>query len=285
MSARRHSRQGSFPPAPEPLPVAVPDSHTHIDITLEEGDSGGPATVEDAIARAAAAGIDRLVQVGVDVESSRWGVEVAQRHPAVVATVALHPNDAPRQRDLDAALREIERLAAHPRVRGIGETGLDYFRTGEEGRKAQHESFRAHIAIAKRHGKTLVIHDRDAHADVLAVLDEEGAPDQVVMHCYSGDEEFARECLDRGFLLSFAGTVTFANADHLRRAAAVTPLDGLLVETDAPFLTPAPFRGRPNASYLIPLTVRALAEITGHDLDALCAALSANGERAFGRWT
>jgi TatD DNase family protein len=284
MSARKHSRQGAFPPAPEPLPVAVPDSHTHIDITLADDNDGGPATVEDAVALAAAAGIDRLVQVGVDVESSRWGVEVAGRHPAVVATVALHPNDAPRQADLDAALREIERLAAHPRVRGIGETGLDYFRTGEEGRKAQHESFRAHIAIAKRHGKTLVVHDRDAHDDVLAVLDEEGAPDQVVMHCFSGDEEFAGECLDRGFLLSFAGTVTFGNAEHLRRAAAITPLDGLLVETDAPFLTPMPYRGRPNASYLIPLTVRALAEVTGHDLDALCAAISANGDRAFGGW-
>ncbi|GAA4247381.1 TatD family hydrolase [Dactylosporangium darangshiense] len=262
----------------------MPDSHTHIDITLEGDSADGPSTVEEAIGLAAAAGIDRLVQVGVDVESSRWGVEVAERHPAVVATVALHPNDAPRQADLDAALREIERLAAHPRVRGIGETGLDYFRTGEDGRKAQHESFRAHIAIAKRHGKTLVIHDRDAHDDVLAVLDEEGTPDQVVMHCFSGDEEFARECLDRGFLLSFAGTVTFGNAAHLRRAAAITPLDGLLVETDAPFLTPMPFRGRPNASYLIPLTVRALAEVTGHDLDALCAALSANGDRAFGGW-
>ncbi|HTJ38396.1 MAG TPA: TatD family hydrolase [Dactylosporangium sp.] len=290
MSARKHSRQGAFPPAPDPLPVAVPDSHTHIDITLKSDTvldaaaADGPSTVEEAIGLAAAAGIDRLVQVGVDVESSRWGVEVAERHPAVVATVALHPNDAPRQTDLDAALREIERLAAHPRVRGIGETGLDYFRTGEDGRKAQHESFRAHIAIAKRHGKTLVIHDRDAHDDVLAVLDEEGAPDQVVMHCFSGDEEFARECLDRGFLLSFAGTVTFGNAAHLRRAAAITPLDGLLVETDAPFLTPMPFRGRPNASYLIPLTVRALAEVTGHDLDALCAALSANGDRAFGGW-
>jgi TatD DNase family protein len=289
MSARKHSRQGAFPPAPEPLPVAVLDSHTHIDITLdinpESAGADGPQTVEDAIALATAAGVDRLVQVGVDVASSRWGVEVAERHPAVLATVALHPNDAPRLADLDGALREIERLAAHPRVRGIGETGLDYFRTGEEGRKAQHESFRAHIAIAKRHGKTLVIHDRDAHDDILAVLDEEGAPDQVVMHCYSGDEEFARECLDRGFLLSFAGTVTFGNAEHLRRAAAVTPLDALLVETDAPFLTPMPYRGRPNASYLIPLTVRALAEVTGHDLGALCAAISANGERAFGRWT
>jgi TatD DNase family protein len=285
MSARKHSRQGAFPPAPEPLPVPVLDSHTHIDITLEGDGLGGPGTVEDAIALAAAAGVDRLVQVGVDVASSRWGVEMAERHPAVLATVALHPNDAPRLADLDGALREIERLAAHPRVRGIGETGLDYFRTGEEGRKAQHESFRAHVAIAKRHGKTLVIHDRDAHDDILAVIDEEGAPDQVVMHCYSGDEEFARECLDRGFLLSFAGTVTFGNAEHLRRAAAITPLDALLVETDAPFLTPMPYRGRPNASYLIPLTVRALAEVTGHDLDALCAAISANGERAFGRWT
>ncbi len=238
----------------------------------------------DALALAAAAGVDRLVQVGVDVPSSRWGVRVAEEHPGVVATVALHPNDAPRLADLDGALREIERLAAHPRVRGIGETGLDYFRTGEDGRKAQHESFRAHIAIAKRHGKTLVIHDRDAHDDILRVLDEEGAPDQVVMHCFSGDESFARECLDRGFLLSFAGTLTFGNARQLRAAAAITPLDGLLVETDAPFLTPTPFRGRPNASYLIPLTVRALAEVTGHDLDALCAALSANGTRAFGDW-
>lgn len=284
MSARKHSREGTFPPAPEPLPVAVPDSHTHIDITLEDDGVGGPSTVADALALAAAAGVDRLVQVGVDVPSSQWGVRVAEEHPGVVATVALHPNDAPRLADLDGALREIERLAAHPRVRGIGETGLDYFRTGEDGRKAQHESFRAHIAIAKRHGKTLVIHDRDAHDDILRVLDEEGAPEQVVMHCFSGDESFARECLDRGFLLSFAGTVTFGNAAQLRAAAAITPLDGLLVETDAPFLTPTPFRGRPNASYLIPLTVRALAGITGHDLDTLCAALSDNGTRAFGQW-
>ncbi|MGI5178987.1 TatD family hydrolase [Dactylosporangium sp. CA-152071] len=284
MSARKHSRQGEFPPAPEPLPVAVLDSHTHIDITLEGDGQNGPTTVAEALDRAKAAGVDRLVQVGVDVESSRWGVQVAEEHPDVVATVALHPNDAPRQADLDGALREIERLAAHPRVRGIGETGLDYFRTGDDGRKAQHESFRAHISIAKRYGKTLVIHDRDAHDDILRVLDEEGSPDQVVLHCYSGDEAFARECLDRGYLLSFAGTLTFGNAKDLRAAAAITPLDGLLVETDAPFLTPVPFRGRPNASYLIPLTVRALAEVAGHDLDTLCAAISANGTRAFGEW-
>jgi TatD DNase family protein len=276
-----NDRKREFPPAPDPLPVAVLDSHTHLDITLEFG----IASIEAAIDEAHTAGVDRLVQVGVDVESSRWGIDVATRHDAVVATVALHPNDAPRLADLDDALREIERLAEHPRVRGVGETGLDYFRTGEGGRDAQHESFRAHIAIAKRAGKTLVIHDRDAHADVLKVLDAEGAPERVVMHCFSGDDRFARECLDRGFYLSFAGTVTFASASALRAAAAITPPEQLLVETDAPFLTPMPHRGRPNASYLIPLTVRALAEITHTDLDTLCAAISANGEHLFGPWS
>ena len=199
--------------------------------------------------------------------------------------MALHPNEAPRLPDLAAALAEIDRLAADPRVRGVGETGLDYFRTGDDGRKAQHESFRAHVAIAKRHNKALVIHDRDAHDDILHVIDEEGAPTHVVMHCFSGDDRFARQCLDRGFVLSFAGTVTFANAAALRAAAAVTPLDQILVETDAPFLTPTPFRGRPNASYLIPLTVRSLAETMGADLDELCANISANGERVFGPWS
>jgi TatD DNase family protein len=233
---------------------------------------------------AAEAGVDRLVQVGTDVESSRWGAEAAETYPAVLATVALHPNDAPRLADLDAALREIEALAGRDRVRGIGETGLDHFRTGDEGRAAQEESFRAHIAIAKRFNKALVIHDRDAHADVLRVLDSEGAPSTVVLHCFSGDEEFAAECVRRGYVLSFAGTVTFGNAAGLRAAARLTPLDQMLVETDAPYLTPTPYRGRPNASYLIPLTVRTLAEATGADLDELCAALSATGERVFGPW-
>ena len=280
MSNRKSYRTGEFPPAPEPLPAPVFDSHTHLDLTLDEG----LGSVAEAVEAARAVGVDRLVQVGVDVASSRWGVEQAARHDAVVATVALHPNDAPRLSDLDGALAEIERLAAHPRVRGVGETGLDYFRTGEDGRKAQHESFRAHIAIAKGFDKPLVIHDRDAHDDILRVLDSEGAPRRVVMHCFSGDERFARQCVERGFFLSFAGTVTFASAAPLRAAAAVTPLENLLVETDAPFLTPMPFRGRPNASYLIPLTVRALAEVTGADLWELCAAISTNGERLFGPW-
>ena len=275
-SRARGGRQGDPPPAPEPLPVAVLDSHTHLDIVGDD-----PA---EQIAAASAVGVDRLVQVGVDLESSAWGVTVAGTHPAVLATVAVHPNEAPRLPGLDEALREIEALAAHPRVRGIGETGLDYFRTGVEGRAAQEHSFRAHIAIAKRYGKTLVIHDRDAHADILRVLDEEGAPERVVMHCFSGDAGFATECVKRGFTLSFAGTVTFANAVPLREAAMLTPLDAMLVETDAPYLTAMPYRGRPNGSYLIPLTVRALAETTGTDLAQLCAALSANGERMFGPW-
>jgi len=258
--------------------VPVLDSHTHLDIV------GGDAAA--SIAAAASVGVDRLVQVGVDVPSSRWGAELADAHDAVLATVALHPNEAPRLgADLDEALRVIEELAARPRVRGIGETGLDTFRTGEDGRAAQERSFRAHIAIAKRFDKPLIIHDRDAHQDVLRILDEEGSPETVVMHCFSGDEDFAVECVKRGFALSFAGTVTFKNAQQLRDAALVTPLEQMLVETDSPYLTPMPYRGRPNSSYMIPYTVRSLAETIGRDLDDVCAGISATGERVFGPWT
>jgi TatD DNase family protein len=270
-----------FPPVPEPLAVPVVDSHTHLDVTVEET---GRTTVEALLDQAVKAGVDRIVQVGVDVPSSRWGADLAARDDRVLATVAIHPNDAPAQSDLDGALREIEAMAAGPRVRAIGETGLDTYRTGEDGRAAQEASFRAHIAIAKRYGKALIIHDRDAHADVLRVLDSEGAPDTVILHCFSGDAEFAAECVRRGYLLSFAGTVTFANARNLRAAAAVTPAQQMLVETDAPYLTPVPHRGRPNASYLIPLTMRMLAETTGTDLDELCAAISATAERILGPW-
>ena len=272
----------------------MPDSHTHLDLTLAErgtgaeeanGDAaGGPASVAAAVAMATAAGVDRIVQIGVDVPSSRWAATVAAGHPAVLAAVALHPNEAPRLADLDAALAEIEALAGQERVRAIGETGLDYFRTDEAGRPAQHESFRAHIDLAKRSGLALVIHDREAHADILRVLDDAGAPDAVVLHCFSGDADFAAECLRRGYLLSFAGTVTFKNAGALREAARITPLDQLLVETDAPYLTPVPYRGRPNASYLVPLTVRALAEVKDLPVEVLCEALSTNTERVFGPW-
>ena len=226
------------------------------------------------------------MQIGCDLPGARWAVEAAARHDELVAGVALHPNEAPRVEDLDAAMAEIERLAgAHDKVRAVGETGLDHFRTGEEGRAVQEESFRRHIDLAKRLDKTLVIHDRDAHDDVLRVLDEEGVPERWVMHCFSGDDAFARACLDRGAHLSFAGTVTFKNAAPLRNALAVTPLDRVLVETDAPYLTPTPYRGRPNASYLVPLTVRAMAEVRGDDLEGLCHAIDTNTERVFGgRW-
>jgi TatD DNase family protein len=268
--------EAARPPAPEPLVVPVLDSHTHLDHVGVD--------VEEQIATARAVGVTRLVQIGVDVDSSRWSVAAAGEHPAVVATVAVHPNEAPRLSTLDDALREIEALAGHDRVRGVGETGLDTYRTGPDGRAAQEASFRAHIAIAKRYGKPLVIHDRDAHADILRVLDSEGAPETVVLHCFSGDGEFAAECVRRGYVLSFAGTVTFKNAEPLRDAARAAPPAQLLVETDAPYLTPMPYRGRPNGSYLIPLTVRFLAETKGMDLDELCSAISATGERVFGPW-
>ena len=231
----------------------------------------------------------RIVQIGCDLPGARWAVEAAATYDALVAGVALHPNEAPRHAaagTLDEALAEIERLAqAHDKVRAVGETGLDHFRTGEEGRAAQVESFRRHIDLAKRLDKTLVIHDRDAHDEVLAVIDEEGAPERWVMHCFSGDADVARRCLDRGAYLSFAGTVTFKNAEPLRDALVIAPEDRVLVETDAPYLTPTPYRGRPNASYLVPVTMRAMAEVRGDDLGDLCAAVDRNTEAAFGgRW-
>ena len=269
----RGQREGEAPPAPEPLRVAVADSHCHLDIM------GGD--IPEQLALAASVGIDTVVQVGVDVESSRLSAQVAEQHDQVWATVALHPNEAGRGAATPEALAEIRRLAQLPQVRGVGETGLDHYRTGPEGQGLQEESFRAHIAIAKETGKALVIHDRDAHDEVLRVLREEGAPDRTVFHCYSGDAAMARVCADAGYYLSFAGPVTFKPNDELRAAAAVCPQDRLLVETDAPFLTPMPFRGRPNAPYLIPLTMRALAAARGADLDELCAAVAANTRRAF----
>ncbi len=284
MNRRSGRREGGFPPVPPALPVPVVDSHTHLDIVLDTAvtGSGGPPSVAAAVEAARSVGVDRLVQVGVDVETSRWGVAAANEHPEIVATVAVHPNAAPRLSDVDAALRAIDDLAADPRVRGIGETGLDTFRTGDEGRKAQEESFRGHIEIAKRHGKPLVIHDRDAHADILRVLDETGAPDVVVMHCFSGDVDFARECVRRGFVLSYAGVVSFANATSLRVAAAATPLDRILVETDAPYLTPVPHRGSPNGPAYVPLVGAAVAAVKGVDVDEVEATTWANTAALFG---
>ncbi|MFI5821430.1 TatD family hydrolase [Streptomyces rishiriensis] len=292
-NAGRNADISAAPPLPAPLGVPVADSHTHLD--MQSG------TVEEALAKAASVGVTTVVQVGCDVRGSRWAAETAAAHDSVHAAVALHPNEAPRivhgdpdnwsrqgarraggAAALDEALAEIDRLAALPHVKGVGETGLDYFRTGPEGKEAQEYSFRAHVEMAKRHGKALVIHDRDAHADVLRVLKEEGAPERTVFHCYSGDAEMAEICARAGYFMSFAGNVTFKNAQNLRDAAAVAPPELLLVETDAPFLTPAPYRGRPNAPYLVPVTVRALAAVRGVDEDALATALAANTARAFG---
>jgi TatD DNase family protein len=274
-------RDRERPPLPEPLPHPVVDNHCHLDIA-----DGEWFETADALARAAEVGVRRIVQIGCDLPGAQWAVDAALEHDAIVAGVALHPNEAPRlaaEGRLDEALAEIERLAgSHERVRAVGETGLDHFRTGPEGRAAQVESFVRHVDLAKRLDKTLVIHDRDAHDGILDVIDAEGAPERWVMHCFSGNPYFARACLDRGAWLSFAGTVTFKNAQPVRDALVVTPIDRVLVETDAPFLTPTPYRGRPNASYLVPVTVRAMAETRGDDLTTLCEAIDANTEAAFG---
>ncbi len=270
------------PPAPEPLPHPVADNHCHLDHSRD----GQPTDLTATLAEAAVVGVTRVVHIGCDLPGARWAVEAARAHAGLVAGVSLHPNEAPRLAAagrLDAALAQIEVLAgSSPRVRAVGETGLDYFRTGPEGRAAQADSFRAHIAMAAALDKTLVIHDRDAHADVLRVLDEEGVPARTVMHCFSGGSDFARACLERGCWLSYAGTVTFGNAGHLREALVATPLDRLLVETDAPYLTPVPYRGQPNAPYLVPVTVRAMAQLRGNDVGDLCVALGANTEAAYG---
>jgi TatD DNase family protein len=273
------------PPAPEPLPGPVVDSHCHLDVGRDEDEA--PVPVEQALAEAAAVGVDRVVQIGCDLAGARWAVDVAAAYGPVVAGVALHPTEATRHADegtLEQALAEIRRLAVRPEVRAVGETGLDHYWVGPEGRPAQEESFRAHAALARELGRALVIHDRDAHADVIRVLEDAGPPKTVVFHCFSGDAAMARYCVEQGWYLSFAGPVTFRNAAPLREALAQVPLDQVLVETDAPYLTPHPYRGRPNGPYLLPYTVRTVAEVLGHDLAEVCAAVTANAFRVFGPW-
>ena len=261
-------------PAPEPLPAPVVDAHTHLDAC-------GCADADDvaaAMARAAAVGVRQVVTVADDLASARWAAAAAGWHPDLYAAVALHPT---RADTLDgAARREIEQLATDPRVVAIGETGLDYYWDAAP-HDVQREAFAWHIDLAKRVGKPLMIHDRDAHDDVLAVLKTEGAPAKVIFHCFSGDVAMAKMCIDAGYRLSFAGPVSFRNARELAAAAAIIPDELLMVETDAPFLAPHPHRGRRNEPAALPYTVRALAAIRGQDLEQLCHSVTLTTRSAY----
>jgi TatD DNase family protein len=281
--ADRHNRDidRAVAPIPESLPIAVADAHAHLEIVTN--DSPDSAAVRKILDEARSVGVDRIVQVGYSVEQSKWCAQLAELYPGrVLAAVALHPNEAPVVSDLAADLAVIEELAQQPRVRAIGETGLDYFRTPPELRGVQQDSFRWHIELAKKTNKALVIHDRDSHDDVLSILNEVGAPEKTVFHCFSGDVEMAKICIERGYVLSFAGTLTFKNAPALREAVKLVPHSQLLVETDAPFLSPVPHRGKANTPAQIPTIVRAMAQERGEDLAELCSALSINTERVFG---
>lgn len=281
--ADRHNRDLDRQPAPlpEPLPVPCIDSHAHLEIVTNTEPEH--PEIKRVLDEAASVGINRIVQVGYSAEQSEWSVRCAEKWDTqVLAAVALHPNEAPVVEDLEKDLATIDRLASHPRVRAIGETGLDFFRTEPALQDRQIYSFKRHIEIAKRHKKALVIHDRDAHRAVLDVLDSEGAPDMTIFHCYSGDADMARECLEKGYVLSFAGTVTFKNAPGLREAVKLVPASQLLVETDSPFLAPMPHRGSLNTPAQIPHIVRFIAHERGDDVAALATALSDNAERIFG---
>jgi TatD DNase family protein len=266
-------------PPPEPLPAPALDSHCHLEMI--------DRPVAEVMAEARAAGITRAVTIGTDLASSNWAAECAYGHPDVYAAVAIHPNEtvaaAPTPEQRIEVLAQIAELARLDRVRAIGETGLDYYREYASP-VVQRDWFRAHISMAKQAGKALVIHDRDAHEDVLDILEAEGPPEKVIFHCFSGDAAMAKRCAEAGYVMSFAGNVTFSSAGALREAAAAAPVDLLLVETDAPFLTPVPYRGKPNSPALAAHTVRALADLKQIGVADLCAQLTATGERMFGPW-
>jgi TatD DNase family protein len=276
--------------APEPLAAPVIDTHTHLNLHDRYLHGESAPDPDELLALAAGVGVTKVVQIGCDVDYARHSVEMARTRPDVIVGVSVHPNDSARIHDrqgaaaLDAAIDEISVLARDSVVRAVGETGLDYYRTGEELRPAQQHAFRRHIALAKDLDKVLVIHDRDAHDDVLAVLDTEVAPARVVFHCFSGDAEMARHCAARGWFMSFAGPITYKANDSLREAMASVPDELLLVETDAPYLTPVPQRGKPNASYLMPHTVRFMAAERDLDEAEMCSLLFANAQRVFGEW-
>jgi len=277
------ARDLSYPELPEPLKIPTYDNHTHLEIA----DGENPMDYREHLELANQAGVLGGVQVGGSVETSRWSAATAAIEPRLLAAVALHPNVAAEYSslsELDEAIAEISKLAGQPRVRAIGETGLDYFRTGEELRFMQQHSFEEHIAIAKENNIALQIHDRDAHADVVATLKRVGAPERTVFHCFSGNRELAEILIENNWYASFAGTVTFKKNQELREALAMLPSELILVETDAPFLTPEPFRGRPNSPYLIPLTVRKMAEVRGITEEDMASEITTNTETVYGSW-
>jgi TatD DNase family protein len=283
--ADRHNRDLDRKPGPLPqaLKTKTVDSHAHLEL-IHNSEPDSPL-IKQTLAEAASVGIDRVVQVGYSAEQSIWSVKCAESFVGqVLAAVALHPNEAPVVEDLEKDLKVIEELAANPRVRAIGETGLDFFRTPENLRDRQKYSFARHIKIAKEHKKALVIHDRDSHRAVLDLLIQEGAPDKTIFHCYSGDAEMAKECIANQYILSFAGTVTFKNAPELREAVVLVPIEQLLVETDSPFLAPMPNRGALNTPAQIPNTLRVIADLRNESVDYLAGAISENAERIFGKF-
>jgi TatD DNase family protein len=275
-----------FPAAPEALEVAIYDNHCHLEFVFDE--ELGAMPWQENLDLAQSVGIKGVVQVGVTLESSKWCAELATKDKRVLAAVALHPNEAPlyeTKEQLDVAIAEIAELAKQPRVRAIGETGLDFFRTeGEDSIELQRHSFEQHIRIAKENNIALMIHDRDAHDDVVQTLLRLGAPEKVVFHCYSGETDLAQICNDNGWYMSFAGNITIKRNQHLRDSLAMARKDLILIETDAPFLAPEPYRGRPNAPYLVPITARFMAEVRGEDLNELCQQLAANTEAVYGSW-
>ncbi len=279
------SKPAHYPDLPEPLELGTYDNHTHLEIA----DGETPMSVSDHLAAMKEVGMLGAVQVGVTLESSIWSAEVAKSEPMLLAAVALHPNEAPlyeTRAELDDAIAKIAELAKLPRVRSIGETGLDFFRTqGQEALEAQAHSFEQHIEIAKQNDIALMIHDREAHENVVATLKRVGAPDRVVFHCFSGDVELAEICQENGWYLSFAGNITFKKNQHLRDALTSVSPELLLIETDAPFLTPEPMRGRPNAPYLVPHTLRYIAELMQWDVTKLAKQFNTNTERVYGLWS
>jgi TatD DNase family protein len=283
--ADRHNRDLDRKPGslPEPIKTKTVDSHAHLEL-IHNSEPDSPL-IKQTLDQAASVGIDRVVQVGYSAEQSIWSVKCAESFVGqVLAAVALHPNEAPVVDDLEKDLKIIEELAANPRVRAIGETGLDFFRTPEELRDKQKYSFARHIKMAKDHKKALVIHDRDSHRAVLDLLIQEGAPDKTIFHCYSGDAQMAKECIANNYILSFAGTLTFKNAPELREAVVLVPVEQLLVETDSPFLAPMPNRGALNTPAQIPNTLRVMADLRGESVDYLAGAISENAERIFGKF-